>query len=55
MYTQLSELHLNDAGINVNYSDVDVEDDAGTDRWGKTKSYFKARLYRLPVGQMIEF
>jgi len=54
IYTQLSELHLRDAGIDVEWSDVDVEGGMTEDRWGSTRSYFKARFYRLPVGKMIQ-
>ncbi|KIJ46111.1 hypothetical protein M422DRAFT_29486 [Sphaerobolus stellatus SS14] len=53
VYTQLAELHLKDAGVEVEWSDVDVEDGSAQDRWGDTKSYFKARLYRLPIGKMV--
>ena len=51
VYTRVSELHLADVGIDVEWSDVDVfEGDA--DRWGKTREYFAMRTYRLPVGRM---
>ncbi|KAF8513899.1 hypothetical protein BU17DRAFT_52912 [Hysterangium stoloniferum] len=54
VYTQLSELHLKEIGFNVEWVDVDVEDGSPTDRWGDTKSYFKARLYRLPLAKMVQ-
>jgi len=51
VYTHLSELHLADVGIDVEWHDVDVfEEDS--DRWGNTREYFAQRLYRLPVGKM---
>ncbi|KAF8516042.1 arginine methyl transferase [Gautieria morchelliformis] len=53
VYTQLSELHLKDAGVDIEWTDVDVEDDVAENRWGGTREYFKVRLYRLPVGKMI--
>lgn len=51
VYTRVSDLHLSEVGIDVEWSDVDVfaEDDA---RWGRTRQYFTQRLYRLPVGRM---
>ncbi|KAG7440873.1 arginine methyl transferase [Guyanagaster necrorhizus] len=50
VYTHVSELHLADVGIDVEWKDVDVSD--GKDRWGKTRQYFSLPLYRLPVGRM---
>jgi len=54
VYTQLAELNLKDSGINVEWIDVENEDGSDQDRWGDTKSYFKNRIYRLPVGHMME-
>ncbi|CDO74448.1 hypothetical protein BN946_scf184979.g3 [Trametes cinnabarina] len=51
VYTHVSELHLADVGIDVEWSDVDVFE-GDTDRWGKTREYFAMRTYRLPVGRM---
>ncbi|CCM03586.1 uncharacterized protein FIBRA_05723 [Fibroporia radiculosa] len=51
VYTQVSELHLSDVGIDVEWSDVDVVEADG-DRWGQTREYFTQRFYRLPVGRM---
>jgi type IV protein arginine methyltransferase len=53
VYTQLSELHLKDAGVDIEWNDVDIEDDVVENRWGSTREYFKVRFYRLPVGKMI--
>ncbi len=50
VYTHVSELHLADVGVDVEWRDVDVSD--GKDRWGKTRQYFNLPLYRLPVGRM---
>lgn len=51
VYTHVSELHLAEVGIDVEWSDVDVF--AGNDdRWGNTREYFAMRLYRLPIGKM---
>ncbi|KAI0769724.1 S-adenosyl-L-methionine-dependent methyltransferase [Trametes elegans] len=54
VYTHVSELHLADVGIDVEWSDVDVFE-GDTDRWGKTREYFAMRIYRLPVGRMKTF
>ncbi|KAI9060292.1 S-adenosyl-L-methionine-dependent methyltransferase [Trametes sanguinea] len=51
VYTHVSDLHLADVGIDVEWSDVDVFE-GDTDRWGKTREYFAMRTYRLPVGRM---
>ena len=51
VYTQLSELHLNNIGLNVEWSDVDVGDNE-LDRWSGTRKYFDVRFYRLPIAQM---
>ncbi|KAI0038902.1 hypothetical protein FA95DRAFT_1659148 [Auriscalpium vulgare] len=51
VYTRLSELHLSDLGIDVEWEDVDVAEAQGVDRWGKTREYFAMRLYRLPIGK----
>ncbi|OBZ67211.1 Protein arginine N-methyltransferase 2 [Grifola frondosa] len=51
VYTHVSDLHLADVGIDIEWSDVDVL--AGEEnRWGKTREYFAMRFYRLPVGRM---
>lgn len=48
--TRLSELHLDEVGIDVAWRDVDVSDD--TVRWGKTREYFSLPIYKLPIGRM---
>lgn len=51
VYTCLSELHLAEVGVNIDWADVNVSDDE-SERWGKTREYFSLPLYRLPVGKM---
>lgn len=51
VYTHVSELHLAEVGMDVEWSDVDVFDN-DQQRWGKTREYFGRRLYRLPIAQM---
>ncbi|KAH9935476.1 uncharacterized protein B0H18DRAFT_975822 [Fomitopsis serialis] len=51
VYTRVSELHLADVGIDIEWTDVDVFE-GGQDRWGETREYFAQRFYRLPVGRM---
>ncbi|KAL4242833.1 RMT2/GAMT Methyltransferase [Abortiporus biennis] len=51
VYTHVSELHLADVGIDIEWSDVDVS--SGSDeRWGSTRDYFALPIYRLPIGKM---
>lgn len=53
VYTRLSELHLADVGIDVEWSDVQVPiEGEDEERWGNTRKYFTAPIYRLPVGRM---
>lgn len=51
VYTYVSELHLAEIGMDVEWSDVDVFANS-EERWGKTREYFGRRLYRLPIAQM---
>ncbi|KAH8080253.1 S-adenosyl-L-methionine-dependent methyltransferase [Cristinia sonorae] len=51
VYTHVSDLHLADIGINVDWSDVDVVE-GKQDRWNETRKYFSVRTYRLPIGKM---
>ena len=54
VYSRLSELHLADVGINVDWSEVDVsDDDEEGDRWQGSRAYFNMPFYLLPVGSMI--
>ncbi|TEB38217.1 arginine methyl transferase [Coprinellus micaceus] len=52
VYTHISELHLADIGLDVEWSDVDVSTDDGEDRWGQSREYFNLPIYRLPVARM---
>ncbi|KAG7098635.1 hypothetical protein E1B28_000552 [Marasmius oreades] len=55
VYTHLSELHLAEVGLDVKWRDVHVNDEGDRGRWGKTRQYFSAPVYRLPVGSMGTF
>jgi type IV protein arginine methyltransferase len=48
VFSQLSELHLNQVGLDVVWSDVDVSEN-NSDRWGQTRKYFTLPFYRLPI------
>jgi len=52
IYTHISELHLANVGIDVDWSDIDVSLDIDEDRWGQSREYFSLPIYRLPVGKM---
>ncbi|EFI28112.1 hypothetical protein CC1G_14139 [Coprinopsis cinerea okayama7 len=52
VYTHISEMHLLEVGLKVEWSDVDVVGDEEEDRWGESREYFKVPLYRLPVASM---
>jgi len=53
VYTHVAELHLSDVGLDVQWYDVDVcSEDGENDRWGSSREYFTAPLYRLPIGKM---
>lgn len=52
IYTHISELHLANVGIDVNWSDIDVSLDIEEDRWGQSREYFSLPIYRLPIGKM---
>ncbi|ESK97119.1 arginine n-methyltransferase [Moniliophthora roreri MCA 2997] len=55
VYTHLSEVHLAEIGVDLCWHDVDVSDDGGEDRWGRTRQYFTLPVYRLPIGKMGNF
>jgi type IV protein arginine methyltransferase len=52
VYTRLSDLHLADIGVEVEWSDVDITQGDDEERWGNTRKYFAIPIYRLPVGKM---
>ncbi|TCD69814.1 Arginine N-methyltransferase 2 [Steccherinum ochraceum] len=51
VYTHVSELHLADIGIDLEWGEVDVVE-SKQDRWNETRKYFSVRNYRLPIGKM---
>jgi len=52
VYTRLSELHLSEVGLDVQWSDVEVIAQEDEDRWGETRKYFTLPIYRLPIAKM---
>ena len=52
VYTHVSDMHLADVGVDVEWTEVDVFADTTPATWGKTREYFAMRHYRLPVGKM---
>ncbi|TFK44747.1 arginine methyl transferase [Crucibulum laeve] len=52
VYTHISDLHLEDLGVQVKWSDVDVAPDNKLERWGESREYFTLPIYRLPIGRM---
>jgi protein arginine N-methyltransferase 2 len=53
VYTHLAELHLATVGIDVEWAEIDVATQEAV-RWGETQGYFSMRLYRLPIGRIIQ-
>ena len=49
VYTRISEIHLEQIGLNVSWTDVDVTDDDDEKRWLRSREYFSLPLYHLPV------
>ncbi|KAH7100298.1 arginine methyl transferase [Auriculariales sp. MPI-PUGE-AT-0066] len=47
VYTRVSEIHLEDIGLQVHWSDIPVKLDSRV--WGETRKYFSLPLYRMPV------
>jgi len=52
VYKHISELHLANVGLDVDWSDVDVSLDIDEDRWVQSREYFSLPIYRLPLGRM---
>jgi protein arginine N-methyltransferase 2 len=48
VYTRISEIHLEQIGLDVDWIDVDVTSD-DEERWLRSKEYFSLPFYRLPV------
>jgi len=57
VYTRLSDMHLSEVGLEVEWDDVDVnmynKDGDGAERWGQTRRYFTLPTYRLPCARMV--
>jgi protein arginine N-methyltransferase 2 len=52
VYTNVSEMHLNDVGLDVTWTQMNVASKATEDRWGGSLQYFSLPFYQLPVGKM---
>ncbi|TDL24307.1 arginine methyl transferase [Rickenella mellea] len=52
VYTQLAELNLQNLGLHVTWSDVEVNLTALKETWGESRVYFGLNLYRLPIAKM---
>lgn len=48
VYTRISEIHLEQIGLDVNWTDIDVTSD-DDERWLRSREYFSLPLYHLPV------
>ncbi|TFK75358.1 hypothetical protein BDN72DRAFT_513910 [Pluteus cervinus] len=51
VYTHISELHLSQVGLDVEWSDVDVGESRDS-RWGSSRQYFSLPTYRLPIAKL---
>ena len=52
VYTNVSEMHLNDLGLDVSWRKLSVAPKVTEDRWGGSLQYFSLPFYQLPVGKM---
>ncbi|KXN92459.1 Arginine N-methyltransferase 2 [Leucoagaricus sp. SymC.cos] len=52
VYSHISELHLADIGLGVQWSEVDVRPQKHDERWGKSREYFTVPIYRLPLAYL---
>jgi len=52
VYTHIAEFHLNDIGLEVQWSDIDVRPEKYEERWGKSREYFTVPIYRLPLARL---
>jgi protein arginine N-methyltransferase 2 len=52
VYTNVSEMHLNDLGLDVTWKQLSVAPKVTEDRWGGSLQYFSLPFYQLPVGKM---
>lgn len=54
VYTHVSDCHLSEIGVDVDWHDVEVVPDDPEDegRWGGTRQYFTVPIYRLPIARL---
>ncbi|EKM81002.1 hypothetical protein AGABI1DRAFT_71703 [Agaricus bisporus var. burnettii JB137-S8] len=52
VYTRISELHLAEIGLDVQWSDVDVRPPKYEERWARSREYFTLPTYRLPLAYL---
>lgn len=52
VYTHISDMHLLDVGLDIQWSDVNIATDSQENRWGQSRQYFSLPTYRLPIGKM---
>ena len=52
VYSRIAEIHLTDIGLGVQWIDVDVRPQSYDERWAKSKEYFTAPIYRLPLAYL---
>ncbi|KAG8878180.1 Arginine N-methyltransferase 2 [Tulasnella sp. 331] len=53
IYARLAELHLNDMGLSVSWSEVDVSEVEDDTIWSGSRKYFTLPFYRLPICAMV--
>ncbi|KAG8934532.1 Arginine N-methyltransferase 2 [Tulasnella sp. 418] len=51
VYSRLAEIHIQDIGMNISWSDVEVHGEE-EEIWSGTRKYFSLPYYRLPVCEM---
>lgn len=47
--SRMTEIHLADIGLEVQWTDVDARPRNHDERWGKSREYFTVPIYRLPL------
>jgi hypothetical protein len=52
VFSNLSELHLRQVGMVVEWNEVNVSEERAECRWGQTRKYFTLPFYRLPVAMI---
>ena len=48
----VSEMNLNDLGLDVTWTQLSISPKVTEDRWGSSLQYFSLPFYKLPVGRM---